>query len=264
MSGKIGRIITQETREKIRLALTGRQGWAKGIPLTEEHRKKMSLAITGKKYPPHQIKEVIHKNCQLCGINFRLKNLNQEFCSLKCRFRFRDKKRKYFARKTIAEMIVKAQRLLPKGIRIQVFSAYRSMEEQKKLYKKVFRRIKRRFPHWDEKRIIREINKFVFPPDSKVPPYHSTGAALDVMLCNSTGKALRMWSKKIDRWSQAPLSCKDLPENIIHKRLLLCEAMKKAGFSNYYYEWWHWSYGDSGWALRTGKKKAIYGEAKLN
>ena len=92
MSGKIGRIITQETREKIRLALTGRQGWAKGIPLTEEHRKKMSLAITGKKYPPHQIKEVIHKNCQLCGINFRLKNLNQEFCSLKCRFRFRDKK----------------------------------------------------------------------------------------------------------------------------------------------------------------------------
>lgn len=24
-------------------------------------------------------------------------------------------------------------------------------------------------------------------------------------------------------------------------------------------EWWHWSFGDSGWALRTGAAHAVYG-----
>jgi len=30
------------------------------------------------------------------------------------------------------------------------------------------------------------------------------------------------------------------------------------GLTNYLGEWWHWSYGDSGWALRVGAKKAVY------
>jgi D-alanyl-D-alanine dipeptidase len=32
-----------------------------------------------------------------------------------------------------------------------------------------------------------------------------------------------------------------------------------AGFSNCYDEWWHWSYGDAGWACRLGHSHAIYG-----
>jgi len=42
-------------------------------------------------------------------------------------------------------------------------------------------------------------------------------------------------------------------------RALLCTVMNAAGFSNYEEEWWHWSYGDSGWRLRANHEKAIYG-----
>ena len=35
--------------------------------------------------------------------------------------------------------------------------------------------------------------------------------------------------------------------------------MTEAGFSNCYDEWWHWSYGDAGWARRLCLPHAIYG-----
>ena len=38
--------------------------------------------------------------------------------------------------------------------------------------------------------------------------------------------------------------------------------MTAAGFTNCYDEWWHWSYGDAGWACRLGHAHAIYGWAR--
>ncbi len=54
-----------------------------------------------------------------------------------------------------------------------------------------------------------------------------------------------------------------LSETARRHRQILCTAMEGAGFSNYPEEWWHWSYGDSGWALRTGTATAWYGQAAL-
>jgi D-alanyl-D-alanine dipeptidase len=35
--------------------------------------------------------------------------------------------------------------------------------------------------------------------------------------------------------------------------------MTGAGFVNYPYEWWHYSYGDRYWAFVKGTRPAIYG-----
>ena len=35
--------------------------------------------------------------------------------------------------------------------------------------------------------------------------------------------------------------------------------MLNAGFSNCRDEWWHYSYGDAGWAVRFGLKECFYG-----
>jgi D-alanyl-D-alanine dipeptidase len=40
--------------------------------------------------------------------------------------------------------------------------------------------------------------------------------------------------------------------------MLLYEAMMGAGFSNCRDEWWHYSYGDAGWAVRMGLDECIY------
>ena len=36
-------------------------------------------------------------------------------------------------------------------------------------------------------------------------------------------------------------------------------ALVSAGLTNYPSEYWHWSYGDQGWAYRGGLPNAIYG-----
>ena len=46
-------------------------------------------------------------------------------------------------------------------------------------------------------------------------------------------------------------------------RHILLHALNKVGFKNYPAEWWHHSYGDRMWAAYSGKRKCIYGIAKI-
>ena len=63
------------------------------------------------------------------------------------------------------------------------------------------------------------------------------------------------------RWTggAARTEFENLPEEQRANRRLLRDAMEAAGFSNYEEEWWHYSYGDSGWALRTNRETAFFG-----
>ena len=55
----------------------------------------------------------------------------------------------------------------------------------------------------------------------------------------------------------------DSPNPIEHQyhlnRVLLCDAMTKAGFVQHPNEWWHFSYGDQVWAWQKQKAIAHYG-----
>jgi len=44
-----------------------------------------------------------------------------------------------------------------------------------------------------------------------------------------------------------------------HSRGVLAAALHRVGFVNYPTEWWHWSYGDRYWAIKTTAAAAIYG-----
>jgi D-alanyl-D-alanine dipeptidase len=46
-------------------------------------------------------------------------------------------------------------------------------------------------------------------------------------------------------------------------RDLLSSVLNEAGLINYPTEWWHWSFGDRYWALRTGRPAALYGPVDL-
>jgi D-alanyl-D-alanine dipeptidase len=49
-----------------------------------------------------------------------------------------------------------------------------------------------------------------------------------------------------------------LPKAARRNRNMLIRLMSGFGFANYRREWWHWSYGDWGWAL-ANRRKPIYG-----
>jgi D-alanyl-D-alanine dipeptidase len=46
--------------------------------------------------------------------------------------------------------------------------------------------------------------------------------------------------------------------------MLLVETMLSVGFSNCRDEWWHYSYGDAGWAVRMDRPVCFYGLIQLD
>ena len=45
--------------------------------------------------------------------------------------------------------------------------------------------------------------------------------------------------------------------------MLLRNVLKEVGFVNFCDEWWHFSYGDQNWAVKTDADYAIYGSMEL-
>ena len=84
--------------------------------------------------------------------------------------------------------------------------------------------------------------------------------AVDLNLLGADGTPVDMVSPYTlqDRRSSA-MDARGVSPEARRNRAILAEALTGAGFSNYPAEWWHWSYGDQAWALRTGQEFAIFG-----
>ncbi len=174
--------------------------------------------------------------------------------------------RLFYARRTVADMLNKAQSFLPKGYKLYITGVYPTLEKQRKIYQRVYRRFKRAHPHWPQHILRRQTNRFVHPPDVPTPPGHCTGGAIDLTILGPDGKELNMtapykWGTPNSR-KVAATYAEGITEEARYHRQLLIDAMSQAGFTNYAGEWWHWSYGDSCWAWRLGRKTAIYGIAE--
>ncbi|MBI2676066.1 MAG: M15 family metallopeptidase [Candidatus Aenigmarchaeota archaeon] len=177
------------------------------------------------------------------------------------------KARKFYLRKTVALMLSEAASFLPKNYSFLLLSAYRTIEEQKKAYERIMEMLKKEHPEWPYHVLRREANKYVHPPDARTPPGHCTGGAVDLTVCTSEGRPIDMTSPF--KWpSPEAMKVSGTYSRLIsgearQNREILIKSMSGAGFTNYPGEWWHWSYGDSCWAYRLGKKVAIYGLARL-
>jgi D-alanyl-D-alanine dipeptidase len=67
----------------------------------------------------------------------------------------------------------------------------------------------------------------------------------------------------LTRLGAAPTFSYGIDEPHLSHRLLLHDSMIAAGFSNCRDEWWHYSYGDAGWAVRSGMSECFYGLVEL-
>jgi zinc D-Ala-D-Ala dipeptidase len=112
------------------------------------------------------------------------------------------------------------------------------------------------------------LREFVSPPgDSKVPPAHTTGGAVDVTLCTLDGEPLDMggdFDELTDRSRPGFYERPDLTHTerlYRNRRRLLMRAMESAGFWRLPTEWWHFEYGTSAWASHAGGPPR-FGEAQ--
>lgn len=167
-----------------------------------------------------------------------------------------------YLRRTVAEMVERACQALPDGYRLGAVDAWRPFVRQQRIYQFLWESAKEAFPNRDDVALRRTVCRWVAPVDQKAPPGHCTGAAIDVFLLDSEGEQIDVWSP-YDRWQAASTYTIGLHEEPAKARTILVEAMLGAGFSNCRDEWWHYSYGDAGWAVRMGETSCVYGLVEL-
>mgnify|MGYP001225741909 CR=1 FL=1 len=172
-----------------------------------------------------------------------------------------------FMRQGIYQRLLQAQALLPEGISMQLYEAYRSLKVQEMLFADELERVRKRQSDISDADCFTEATRMVsavaYPDGTLNIPPHNTGAAVDLLLLDENGQALD-FGMDIYRWTEVdPDLClthaPGLSDEAVSNRQLLVDVMTRAGFVNYPQEWWHFSYGDRFWAYLSGHDHAIYG-----
>ena len=158
-------------------------------------------------------------------------------------------------------MLCEAAGRLPEGYRLAIIEGWRPPYIQSRMYRTGWNMLKERHPDWSDVKIRRVVNQFTAPLDTRVPPPHTTGGAVDLNLVDAAGKPL-------DHSSPYPaldqkgflFAAPGLTDTAQKHRDILAEALSGTGLTNYPSEYWHWSYGDQGWAYRGGHPRALYAQ----
>jgi zinc D-Ala-D-Ala dipeptidase len=170
-------------------------------------------------------------------------------------------------RRSVYDKLCQAQALLPPGCRFLIYCGWRSLEQQQIIFDRKTQKLRTKFPHMSDEEIFTEAAKMVAPVSEldgrpNVPP-HSTGGAIDVCLMDEENHPLDMGAlleKTLDidpdilRTDSSTIS-----EIAKYYRNIMSLALSSVGFVNNEREYWHWSYGDRRWALKTKSNHAIYG-----
>jgi D-alanyl-D-alanine dipeptidase len=125
-------------------------------------------------------------------------------------------------RVSVAKALLKAnKKLKEKGYKIKFFDCYRPLDVQKKMW------------------AIKPNTHFVANPVKG--SMHNRGAAVDVTLVDSSGTELNMGTPFDYFGEEAHHNYIYFPKEVLDNRLLLKNAMEKAGFRPQNSEWWHYS-----------------------
>lgn len=163
-------------------------------------------------------------------------------------------------RKGLAERLSDAASGLPGGLRLLIVEGYRPLTLQAKYFYEYVAELRDKYPGKGEHELRSLASRYVAPPHD-LPP-HCAGAAVDLTLAYEDGSELDMGTKVNDSPEESGGRCYtsslDISGDCRVNRNLLSRVLEKVGLVNYPTEWWHWSYGDRYWSLKTGSEEAIY------
>ena len=168
------------------------------------------------------------------------------------------KKKEIYLRVKTYQLLKQAQRRLPTGCYFKIYSAYRSMEEQKELWKKEYLLQKEQLPKASEATLYRLVRARYTDPQRGFGG-HQTGGAIDITLCDAKGTELDMGTAYLDMGGQTLTNSHKISKEARKNRRILFKVLTSHGFQNYPAEWWHYSYGDRMWAAYQRKDFAFYG-----
>ncbi|MFB7608248.1 M15 family metallopeptidase [Streptomyces gardneri] len=167
-------------------------------------------------------------------------------------------------REGVVERLLKAQSMLPDGLRLLFVEGYRPPSLQREYFEEYADELRALHPEWEADRIRTAASRYVSPPE--IAP-HSAGAAVDLTLVGPDGRELDLGTRMNAGPEESAGACYTDADTISAEarahRDLLGSVLSAAGLVNYPTEWWHWSFGDRYWALMTGRAEALYGPKEL-
>lgn len=168
--------------------------------------------------------------------------------------------RQNWVRKSVADRLNEATTKVPKGLKLALLEGWRAPHIQLRMYLAVEKMLRERHPEWSDVKLKRKLNQFTAPPHhKKVPPPHTTGGAIDVFLAHPNGKLLNhILPFERNDHRCFPMYAEGLGDEAKETREILRSCLEPTGLTNYPSEYWHWSYGDQGWAYRGGHPHALY------
>jgi D-alanyl-D-alanine dipeptidase len=168
-------------------------------------------------------------------------------------------------RRGVLDRLLRAQSLLPEGLRLLFVEGYRPPALQRRYFEQYADELRADHPDWSADQVRTAASRYVSPPE--IAP-HSAGAAVDLTLADTQGRELDLGTAMNASPEQSDGACYTAAAGISDgartNREILGEALSAAGLVNYPTEWWHWSYGDRYWALATGAPAALYGPRELD
>lgn len=152
--------------------------------------------------------------------------------------------------------------LAASDLRLKVVYGYRHPAVQQAYFSKRQAEILAESPELAGDDLERYTHNFVAVPDVGG---HPAGAAVDITIVDASGEELDMGTDIADYSDPMLIHTFDprVTREQFSNRLLLHDLMVGQGFTPFYGEWWHFSYGDREWAAFNGKKEALYGTADM-
>ncbi|MCA1596380.1 MAG: D-alanyl-D-alanine carboxypeptidase family protein, partial [Chloroflexi bacterium] len=165
-------------------------------------------------------------------------------------------------RSGVVERLCRAASILAPECVLSVIEGWRDPAHQAQQYAATESRLRAEHPGWPTATLRRMVNRYSAPPGGPAPAPHTTGGAVDLWLCDRDGAPLDLSSPydPFDRRSFS-MDASGLALEVRHRRTFLRSALESVGLTNYPAEYWHWSFGDQGWAYRGGETHAVYGPA---
>ncbi len=168
---------------------------------------------------------------------------------------------RYLVRKDIYEKIGRISKLLySQGKKLIIRSAWRSFEHQQKLWNQKVSFLKKKYPKKTGEEIDEIVSMFIAP---KRQSTHATGGAVDALIYDLRKKCVLDFGTndglQIDLNEKCYPKHPSISEEARKNRKFLMELFENEDFVCDHKEYWHFDYGNIGWAVEKNKKYANYG-----
>ncbi len=149
----------------------------------------------------------------------------------------------WWIRQSLLEPIIQIiHALARKNLVIKFEYVFRTLEEQRQLFEDSVKQTLRKYPKLDKQTILDIAGIYVAcTPGTSA---HLSGAAVDITLLDKNLNPVDMGAGYLEIGPQTTTNSQAILKTAQKNRRLLCRVMSEYGFSNYPYEFWHFSSGD--------------------